>query len=265
MTAIFEHNHQVFTTQGIVRYYSQLRLLQPAEQTILELFRDQWPRMKMLDIGVGGGRTTQHFSPLVKEYVGIDYSRAMITACQKRFPLSSPARMFEVGDARQMSQFPDHSFDFIFFSFNGIDSLSHADRLKVFQEVRRVGKPGGYFFFSSHNLQGLEQQLNWRNQVNFNPLSSYVNLIMLALLRFCNRSMSLDQIKQSDHAMIQDESHNFRLKQYYVRPVEQIRQLEVDFEKIRVFSWKSGLEMSSDRERCSNTDLWLYYLCTIKP
>lgn len=261
---MFEHNHQIYSNRGIVQHYSQLRQLQPAEYTVLNLLRDEWSSMKMLDIGVGGGRTTQHFSKVVQEYVGVDYSEEMIEVCQKRFLPSSQSRVFEVVDARDMRQFQDNSFDFILFSFNGIDSLSHLDRLQVFQEVSRVGKPGGYFFFSSHNLQGLEREFNWQNQISFNPLKTYVNLIMFALLRFFNRSISLQQIKRSAHEIIQDESHNFRLKQYYVRPQEQLNQLEADFSNIRIYSWKSGLEITTQKELNVNVDMWLYYLCQIK-
>ncbi|PSB08155.1 class I SAM-dependent methyltransferase [filamentous cyanobacterium CCP1] len=261
---MFEHNYQVYMSSSIVQHYSQLRQLQPAEHIILDLLRNEWSRMKMLDIGVGGGRTTQHFSRVVQEYVGIDYAKEMIAVCQKRFPPSSQSRVFEVVDARDMKQFQDNSFDFILFSFNGIDSLSHLDRLQVFQEVRRVGKPGGYFFFSSHNLQGLERQFTWQNQISLNPLNTYVNLIMFALLRFFNRSISLQQIKHSNYEIIQDESHNFRLKQYYIRPQEQLNQLEADFDNIRIYSWKSGLEITTQRELSVNADMWLYYLCKIK-
>ncbi|MBD2188257.1 class I SAM-dependent methyltransferase [Pseudanabaena mucicola] len=261
---MFENNYQVYTAREIVQHYSQLRQLQPAEQTILDLLQNQWSSINMLDIGVGGGRTTQHFSSIVQEYTGIDYAQEMITACQKRFPASTQARSFAVGDARNMQQFADKSFNFILFSFNGIDSLSHSDRLQVFQEVSRVSKSGGYFFFSSHSLQGLEREFNWKNQVSCNPLTTYVNLIMFVLLRFFNRSTSPQQIKSSSHEIIQDESHNFRLKQYYVRPQEQIRQLQANFENIKIYSWKSGLEITNPQELRANEDMWLYYLCTIK-
>jgi ubiquinone/menaquinone biosynthesis C-methylase UbiE len=261
---MFEHNYQVYVARGIVQHYRQLRQLQPAEQTILDLLQNEWSSMKMLDIGVGGGRTTQHFSRVVEEYVGIDYAEEMIAACQKRFPPSSQSRVFEVVDARDLRQFQDNSFDFILFSFNGIDALPHLDRLQVFQEVRRVGRPGGYFFFSSHNLQGLEREFNWQNQISLNPLKTYVNLIMFALLRFFNRSFSPQQIKYSDHEIIRDESHNFRLKQYYIRPQEQLNQLKADFDNIKIYSWKSGLEITTQQELSMNADMWLYYLCRIK-
>jgi ubiquinone/menaquinone biosynthesis C-methylase UbiE len=257
-----DSNQKIYATRSIVQYYTQLSLLQPAEQAILDLLQGQWSKMKMLDIGVGGGRTTQHFSQLVMEYVGIDYSSEMIAACQKRF-LASPTVAFEVCDARNMSRFADNSFDFVLFSFNGIDYVSHTDRLKIFQEVSRISKPGGYFFFSSHNLQGIEREFNWRNQVSFNPIATYINLVMLAILRFYNRAIALSQLKTSAHAVIKDDSHNFRLKTYYVRPQEQLNQLEADFSHIQVYSWKSYLEIASKLELSSNTDLWLYYLCIV--
>lgn len=257
-------NQKTYAASSVVQHYAQLRLLQPAEETILELCRDRWSSMKMLDIGVGGGRTTQHFAPLVAEYVGIDYSPEMVAACQKRFAASAIAPQIEIGDARDLSRFPDNSFDFILFSFNGIDFISHSDRLKVFQEIRRVGKPGGYFFFSSHNLQGLEREFSFRKHLSPNPIATYVNLVMFVILRLANCSLTLEQLKASGHVVVRDESHNFRLKTYYVRPEEQLKQLEPNFREVKVYSWKTGLSITDQEELRSNSDMWLYYLCGIK-
>jgi ubiquinone/menaquinone biosynthesis C-methylase UbiE len=41
--------------------------------------------MKMLDIGVGRGRTTMHFAQAAEEYWAIDYSEETIAACRERF------------------------------------------------------------------------------------------------------------------------------------------------------------------------------------
>jgi ubiquinone/menaquinone biosynthesis C-methylase UbiE len=265
MNAIdLDTNQRVYATRRIVHYYTQLRLLQPAEQTILELFREQWSSMTLLDIGVGGGRTTAHFSKLVSEYVGIDYSTEMIAACQKRFASSFENTRFEVGDARDLSRFADRSFDFVLFSFNGIDYMTHGDRLQVLQEVSRVGKAGGYFCFSSHNLEAMKQQFDWKNQFSLNPITTYVNLVMLALLRWFNNSIRLDQLHTAAYTILRDESHNFRLKTYYINPQEQLNQLQHCFSDIRVFSWKDGLELKTDEALRSNAAMWLYYLCTIK-
>jgi ubiquinone/menaquinone biosynthesis C-methylase UbiE len=257
-----ESNKNIYSSFGIVQYYAQLKALQPAEQTILNLFKDRLSNMKMLDIGVGGGRTTQHFSQVTADYIGIDYSAAMIAACKKRFLISSQIS-FEVSDVRDMSQFEDNSFDFILFSFNGIDYMSHTDRLKVLQEISRVGKSGGHFFFSSHNLHAFEQEFNFRKQLSFNPLTTYTNLVMFTLLRTFNPSLTLQKLQAATHAIVKDESHNFRLNTYYVRHQEQLDQLEPNFSNITSYSWSSGLELTPKQALDSNSDLWLYYLCTI--
>jgi ubiquinone/menaquinone biosynthesis C-methylase UbiE len=145
-------NQITYATQGIVQYYTQLKALQPAEQVVFDRLRSQLPNFKMLDIGVGAGRTTQHFQPQVSEYVGIDDSVEMIQACRQRFPQVSPTA-FQVCNARDMACFEDDTFDFILFSFNGIDYVSHDDRLRILKEIHRIGKPGAIFCFSSHNLQ----------------------------------------------------------------------------------------------------------------
>ena len=168
---------------------------------------------------------------------------------------------FEVCDARDLSQFADHSFDVILFSFNGIDYTSHDDRLKIFQEVKRVGKSGGYFCFSSHNLQGFEHEFNVRKQFSLNPLKTYVNLAMFALLKVFNRSITLTGLNAVDYAIVRDESHNFRLNTYYVRPKEQLHQLGFDFRDFKVYSWRNEWEIANDAELDGNCDMWLYYFC----
>ena len=82
---MIDKNKEAYTTSSIVGHYRQLSMLQPAEKAILDLFQDRLPTMKMLDIGIGGGRTTHHFSHLAGEYTGIDYSAEMIADCQQRF------------------------------------------------------------------------------------------------------------------------------------------------------------------------------------
>jgi ubiquinone/menaquinone biosynthesis C-methylase UbiE len=257
-------NQATYAASSVVNHYAQLNLLQPAEKAVLDLLKQQGSKLKMLDIGVGGGRTTQHFSAIASDYIGIDYSAEMISACQSRFKNSAHTVSFEVCDARDLSRFAGNSFDFILFSFNGIDYTSHEDRLTILKEISRVGKSGGYFAFSSHNLQGIEQQFDLKKQISFNPLKTYINLVMSALLHFFNRSVSLIQLKASDYIILRDESHNFRLKTYYIRPKEQIHQLSNSFKALKIYSWKQEVEIKDEKELDSICDLWLYYFCTIQ-
>lgn len=258
---MIDKNQELYKASGIVRYYTQLKRLQPAEKTIINLFRDRLSSMKMLDIGIGGGRTTQYFSPLVKEYTGIDYSAEMIAACRRRFTESPHSLSLEIGDARNMERFADNTFDFILFSFNGIDYVTHSDRLQILQEIQRVGKTDGYFCFSSHNLQGIARKFDYK-QLSLNPLTTYVNFVMTALLKRFNASISRDRLETADYLTIRDEAHNFRLLTYYIQPKEQIKQLETNFNSIKVYSWESGKKLEKS-DLSLNTDMWLYYLCRV--
>ena len=111
--------------------------LYPAEQIIFGKFEDQWASFNILDIGIGTGRTTVNFAPLVKHYTGIDYAEIMLRHCQKKIPPATNTNLLQA-DARDLSRFYDTPFNFIMFSLNGIDSVSHEDRLRILREVRKI-------------------------------------------------------------------------------------------------------------------------------
>jgi SAM-dependent methyltransferase len=258
-----ENNRKTYRSPSIIRYYTALSALQPAEETIFALLGDRLSEMNTLDLGVGGGRTTPYLAPRVAAYTGLDYSAEMIDACRQRFAGDGRALAWVVGDARNLSRFADNSFDFVLFSFNGIDYMPPIDRDKVFREIARVGISGGYFCFSSHNLTAIEPEFCLKTRIGPNPLTSYVNLVMWAIFRYCNRSLTPKTLAASDHAMIRDEPHNFRLRTYYGRPRVQWKQLQLFFKDIHIFSWQTGREILNEGELDTLTDLWLYYLCVI--
>lgn len=79
----FTMNENPWESEDVVReYYVECHLQKPEEAVLNEL-RAKLQKMKMLDIGVGAGRTTHHFASLAKEYVGVDYSKNMIRACRQ--------------------------------------------------------------------------------------------------------------------------------------------------------------------------------------
>src|SRR6185437_16849190 len=121
--------------------------LQPPEIAIFSRIGPEFADKRILDLGVGAGRTTPYLLEISKNYIGIDFSLAMISACQTRYPTAE----FAVGDARDLSQFPAASFDFVLFSHNGIDCLDHPGRLRALAEIRRVLAPSGVFVFSTRN------------------------------------------------------------------------------------------------------------------
>jgi ubiquinone/menaquinone biosynthesis C-methylase UbiE len=98
-------NKDTYERNDVVKSYSKKTNLQPPEKTILSFIGDNLPGIKMLDIGIGGGRTTLHFAKLVKEYVGIDYSEKMVNTSKKLYSKYSKNISFKVCDARSMKMF----------------------------------------------------------------------------------------------------------------------------------------------------------------
>lgn len=119
--------------------------LMPQEQYCLQLV-PALNRDSVLDIGIGGGRTTRPLLEIFKDYVGIDYSEGMISAAKSCFPNADIRRM----DARKLDF--DRLFDCVVFSFNGIDSVDFSDRDLIFQQIAKVLNPEGYFIYSTHNI-----------------------------------------------------------------------------------------------------------------
>jgi SAM-dependent methyltransferase len=111
-----------------------------------------------LDLGVGTGRTIPLLEPIASDYRAIDYLASMVEACRARHP---HARV-ELGDARSLSAIPSKHFGLICFSFNGIDAISHEDRPRAFDEMRRVVRDDGAVMFSTLNISGPEfRQRPW--------------------------------------------------------------------------------------------------------
>jgi ubiquinone/menaquinone biosynthesis C-methylase UbiE len=153
--------------------------------------------------------------------------------------------------------FRDAYFDFVLASYNCIDYLSHDDRIKALEEIKRVCKIGGLVCFSSHNL--LYDKL-FEVKPSLNPLRLLLAIYRYAWLVALNGSGK--RLAKKDYAIINDGAHNFSLKTYYIKPIKQIEQLgELQFNNVRVFSL-DGNEILGASELNSSRDCWLYYLCT---
>ena len=139
-------NLLVYRNPAVVSHYASLDYLTPCERHLFDTYLT--PGMAILDMGVGGGRTTPYLSQKASRYVGIDYSEEMVRLCRDKFPRTE----FLVADASDLSAFSDGSFDAIVFSFNGLDYLfPEEQRWKCLRECWRVLRAGGVFVFSSHN------------------------------------------------------------------------------------------------------------------
>lgn len=139
------------TWKSTLRFYARTSgYTDPGEEAALNAIQKEISGGRILDLGVGGGRTAEMFAPLAGEYVGVDYTPEMVSLARSRFP----ELRFAEADARDLHDFKPASFDLVAFSCNGIDSVDPESRAKVLKESARVLRPGGLLFYSTFNRDG---------------------------------------------------------------------------------------------------------------
>lgn len=148
-----QDQNPVLATYGrkdVVEQYESADYLTQVEQDFFARYCR--PGMSVLDLGVGGGRTSAVLSEGATEYIGVDIAPEMVDACRRRFP----ALRFEAMDAADLSAFGAAHFDLVVFSFNGMGHFyPDSQRHRCLAECRRVLKPGGLLIFSLHNAAAL--------------------------------------------------------------------------------------------------------------
>ena len=246
-----DDNQQIYENAGVIDIYRTVSPPQQAELNMFEPLNDELKTARLLDIGIGAGRTTAYLSPKVAHYVGVDYSHGLVAAAGQLYPEAEILWC----DARDMSQFEDAGFDFVNFSFNGLDSLDHEGRLQVLSEVHRVLKPGGHWMFSSHNRDYRRRGLlPW--QPPFKPGRVMLKKSAYALMSHKNwRRLRKEQVETPDYALVNDEAHNYSLLHYYVAPATQVAQLEAaGFTDVRIYD-----QWGNETTGASPESVWMYY------
>ncbi len=257
-----ETNLQTYSLPKVLTHYARYSSqLQAPEYAVFKLLKPQLPKIKMLDIGVGGGRTTTFFAPLVKEYIGIDFSKGMINICNEKFKNIFPSVKFEVCDVRDLSRFSTGYFDFVLFSFNGIDNITHEERLIALKEIKRICAPNAYFCFSSHNLQSLPDF--FKIHFRLHPVKFLKSLFGRKKLIELNKE-EISKLSFAEYVNIYDDVYDFGLHTHYVRPSSQVDQLkELGFNMIKLFSLENGTELTQPEQWNHTMDSWIYYLCNV--
>ncbi|HVI07441.1 MAG TPA: class I SAM-dependent methyltransferase [Candidatus Binatia bacterium] len=152
-------NLAVYDSAAVARHYAGLNYLTACEQKLFAAYLK--PGSAILDLGVGGGRTTPYLSGIAARYVGLDYAAEMISICRSKFP----ALEFAVGDAADLSRFESGTFGAAVMAFNGMDYVIPDDRrLRALREIARVLKPEGVLIFSSHNPRSIFIRPSWDSQ-----------------------------------------------------------------------------------------------------
>lgn len=137
-----------WNSTDITNWYKTRDHIQGGEEKILKILQQTLSKKdSMLDIGIGGGRTTIHFSNLFQNYLGIDIADNYLTFLRKKFPLCK----FHIENILTFNT--EDIYNFILFSHNGIDCLHNInDYLKVIRKMYDLCSKDGYIAFSSHNI-----------------------------------------------------------------------------------------------------------------
>lgn len=244
-------NHQAFNSPFAIKTYTELEGLAPAEVAVLERLKPRISGKALLDIGVGAGRTTAFLLKVSRDYTAIDYSEVLVRQARKRFGLDS----IYCCDVRDMSRFSDGRFDFVFFSFNGLDCISHEGRLKALGEIRRVLRPEGIFLFSSHNRANLEDLSNASGQ--YTKAQSLKRGVWKMLLLPRRLRLRRHETLTSEYAIVNDSGLHYSLLLYYITIRSQIAQLQ------RLgFSLEAVCDMQGAPPDDDNRAPWIHYLVT---
>jgi SAM-dependent methyltransferase len=152
-------NLHVYNTPGVVQHYAALEYLSPCEKKLFDEFVK--PGDAILDLGVGGGRTTRYLSRLASRYVGVDYAPEMVAACRQKFRQLE----FLVADAANLTMLGEQTFDSVVMAFNGMDYLiPNESRRRCLAEIHRVLKKDGRLIFSSHNPRAILVRPAWNRK-----------------------------------------------------------------------------------------------------
>lgn len=246
-------NRKTYANAKVLDYYDGLTQLFPAEKVLFEHLSSKIENARILDIGIGGGRTTQYLLPRASDYTGLDYVPEFIERVKKKFQTGK----YISGDARNLEEFRDETFDFVLFSFNGIDAVLHEDRLKILKEIHRVLNKGGMIMFSSHNRDYRHfRKPYWLTEPKF-KLSFVKNLVSYVVFLPRHLQMRRREVINDEYAIVNDQDHRFSLLVYYISISRQIKQLE-DFgmSNVKAYSMK-GDQVIADKD-----SFWIYYLAT---
>jgi SAM-dependent methyltransferase len=218
-------NAEVWSQGAFVDIYAS-RALRKAETVVIERNRSALAG-RVLELGCGAGRLTGHLIGIAREVHGVDISPAMIDYCRRTYPRAT----FSVADLRDLSAFPDGSYEAVVAIANVLDVLGDAERRRVLGEIARILVPGGLLIASSHNLDFASHiakptHIAKPERVDGRTLREIIHAMRQIPRRVRNRRRLLPlQRVENDYAILIDEAHDFSLLHYYISRDAQARQL----------------------------------------
>ncbi len=244
-------NKATYARDDVIKFYRNADMLLEAESVLFTKLLPVIKNSKILDIGVGGGRTTNYILQISDDYTGVDYVAQFAEEVSLKFP---NARIL-CADAADLTEIEDQIFDFVLFSYNGIDSVTHEKRLLVLKEIYRVLKTDGVFMFSSHNRDyRYFNKFPWQQKMHYS--ASHLIFLLHCLYHLPKHyKMKRHEIYADDYAIVNNGDHRFSLMLYYISITHQRKQLtDIGFSDIEVYDTEGQLVQTDTSSH------WLHYL-----
>jgi ubiquinone/menaquinone biosynthesis C-methylase UbiE len=250
-------NKRTYESPKMIKIYKGLNKLFPSEKVLFRIVQSLHRKNAMLDLGIGGGRTTGYFSSLFKKYIGIDFSNGMIETCKGKFKKSTNIE-FIVADAAQLPVLSETNFDFIFFSLNGISYLKNLEeRNGLISTIYKLLDDHGIFAFSAHNAKAIQKLYSFQLPKR-NPLRLINHYFHYRKIRKINGSVS----NYSDKKFFQlyDGGEYFKAFTSYILPSYQIELLKnAGFKNIQALDQAGTMLNIDEIDQCE--DYWIHYFC----
>lgn len=254
----FDLNRAVYHAPGVAQHY-QSTSLERVEVAALIRHQPGFAGRRVLDLGVGTGRTIDFLRPLASRYVCLDYAPEMVEFVRS----TRPDVEVHLADMRDLSQWPTETFDFVFGPNNVLDALSHDDRLRSLREVRRVLSSTGLLVFTSHNRQFRFAQSGPRLQYSRNPVTQLANIARYLRQQLNHRRLAPLRRFERDYALLNDNGHDYALLHYYVDRDIQRQQLEhAGFRLVEILDY-SGRVLAEGGDDSSSPALM--YVAEVRP
>lgn len=223
-------NASIFFDSGLADWYARQPLMAP-EAMILIRWREAYAGRRVLDLGVGSGRTTRYLAPLARRYVGIDVSEPMLALARRE----APAAEFLSLDLRALATLPPGTFDFIFGPYNVLDALDHDSREQAVRDCRALLADGGMLVFSAHNRNHVDAGRPPRRPSGRGLVRNLLDVRHYAVAMTNYWRLRGLRREETEYALFNDISHAWKGVFYYVSRQAQVRLLAgAGFETLEV-------------------------------
>jgi SAM-dependent methyltransferase len=248
------HNAQIFFSPKLAQYYAG-EPLSKAETALFGRHRNAIEGKRVLDLGVGSGRTTPALLPISADYRGCDLAPPMLDLARVRFPQAT----FIERDIRDLTGIEGAPFDFILASCNLFDALPHEERMQVLRDVHALLTPGGMLIFSAHNRCWKKAGSGPQFALPSHPYAAVRRIVGHAIdLRNFRRMRAFEQV-HGDHAMLRDISHRWLGVFYYTDRDNQEHQLRSIGYEVREVVGLNGEALAPGAD--TRDEASLHYVC----